>query len=1409
VSVNSGRTRGWRAALMAVTLLAPALVPQSAALAAAPTDAPTLTSPDPGVTVSSNPTLAWDAVAGAARYRVQVSTSAAFSSFVYNADTYNTRATPTTDLPLGTLYWRVAGMDGSNALGPYASSSFDKAWGEAPALTAPADGATLTYPDDPPLFTWEPLPGAKSYKIEVDDASDFVSPQTSAITNNTSFTLTEPQTIEQTFFWRVQGISGTAGVNSDWSPTRSYEVEWPAVPNLVSPANTNVTAVEDVVLNWDPVVGAAGYQVQVSPNADWANNVVIDEIVYHTSFSPPQGLNNGAFFWRVRAKDFKGNSFTSANAGGWSEEWTFTRGWPDRPTLLTPTNGDFSVTVPKFTWTPVDHAAYYEINVGPDQNFSPGTFMICFTNHTEFTPYARITGSGEPPGTCNVTGLNPGTTYYWRVRGVDTPNKEDTPNAPALGLWSNTGGADTFSFIFRPDIPTPVAPADGAAVATPVLQWDAVDGIAQYKVTIQKANGSTANIEETYALSYTPPNLVAADGPFKWTVQTIDTNGKIGLLAHVSTWRTFTLAAPTTTTELNLLTPADGGTSVRMPSMTWEPYTGADKYTVFYGVAGSGVSQTLGSNLKLAGFTYNGEGSPTRALSPGTYFWYVEAYNATGGYLESSPQSTFTITSFDVASYTSPAKCIPTNSVCEKLPDTPTLTWPAVDLAGGYIVYVANDADFTNEYREYWTIFPTLTPRESYVDNQAGQAYYWFVRPCISGSLSPCGPYNSSVHPLAYAFQKKSAPIERLTPDPNDTVTFANEVTFSWRDYLATNGALDTPATQESRWYRVQVASAADFAAASILDDEFVDETKFTSWRKTYPEGPIYWRVQAIDGTGNALTFSAAGSGTLTKNSPAVTLDLPANGATSSGVPFFKWNAQAFAKEYEIQIARNGDTLFSSANLVFGSAPKTKLSAWSPTSSFAAGDYAWRVRRLDVTGKPGPWSAARTFTYELAAPTLVSPADDHNFSNNNVLFDWGAVQGAVQYRVQVSTASTFTSLYENQATVMTSWAPTKLYGDGGYYWRVQVLDAAGNVLSTSAVRHFTKDGSPPIVTAKSPTSNASITGTFSVTFSEPVTGVTATTFKMVIAGTASLVAGAVATPSATTATFKPSAALMPGQSYTLSLTGGIEDLSGNPLIATSWTVRTALLVEQNSPATFEVWDRDYTSSASAGAYDGSRTSYSKTIFTFTGTNVTLLGRRATDGGYANVYLDGVYQGKATFYASTTQWKVPIYAKSGLADAKHTLDVRVTGTKPTASSNTWVYIDAFKVGTVSYEENHSAVRDYFKPVSTASAGGGSYDTTTHTASGDTGTKPFYQVSFKGTGIDWYATKTASSGTAAVYIDNVSRGSVNLYSASTVYKSRVYSSPTLTNGTHVLRIYLNGSKSTASKGYDVSLDWVTVR
>jgi hypothetical protein len=811
---------------------------------------------------------------------------------------------------------------------------------QSPDPFSPPDGATLSFPTEPPLFRWNAVDGATSYRVEIDDAPDFIG-AISATTANTAYSVTEPQTSGQPFYWHVQAVLGTGAV-SDWSPTWSYEVGWPdSSPPLVEPGFGET--VSDVVLRWDPVPGASTYQLQVSPNADWANNVDVDVVVKGTAYSPPATLANATYFWRVRARD----AALPANLGAWSDEGQFTRSWDDVPTPLTPPDTvAVSIQTPTFTWTPIPLASHYEVQLGSDVNFSPGTYSICYTNHTELTYLETVSITGPTtPGTCQRSNfeITPGDVMFWRVRGVDAPSDVVSP-------WSSVS-----QFLFRgdaSDTPAPTAPADGATVETPILAWDPVEGIGRYKVTVVKPGGSSVSVT-TAATSWTPTTKLATTlpaGPFTWSVQTVDSYGELGVVGGE---RTFSIDPPTTGVSLTVLTPAAGAADTVMPSMSWTPLDGAEYYEVWYSVEGSAVEQRLSgsSELPYAAFTYAGD-----PLTPGDYTFRVKAFDGSSATpiatSSSRPYSTATI---GPADYVDP--CSTAQTPCT-VNDTPTLTWEAEPGAGLYLVYLAQDANFTNIVKTYRTQYTTLTPRESLLDNQAGNAYYWFVRPCLTAAR--CGRFDATVFDEAFAFRKVSNGVDLVAPV--DGATVQDLVTFEWTDFLETNEA--DGVTQEAQRYRIQVSAVADFA--SVLDDKTVDQASFTPYDRTYPEGTLYWRVQAIDGSGNALTRSPVR--TVIKASPQISLQEPAADVELvGGLPYFSWTPQDYAARYELEVYENGDLGFSPANRVL--TQQTKMAAWAPTRSLEAGQYAWRIRRLDADAKRGPWSNGRRFTLSKESTT--------------------------------------------------------------------------------------------------------------------------------------------------------------------------------------------------------------------------------------------------------------------------------------------------------------------------------------------------------------------------------------------------------------------------------------------------------
>jgi methionine-rich copper-binding protein CopC len=136
-----------------------------------------------------------------------------------------------------------------------------------------------------------------------------------------------------------------------------------------------------------------------------------------------------------------------------------------------------------------------------------------------------------------------------------------------------------------------------------------------------------------------------------------------------------------------------------------------------------------------------------------------------------------------------------------------------------------------------------------------------------------------------------------------------------------------------------------------------------------------------------------------------------------------------------------------------------------------------------------------------------------------------------------------------------------------------VSDPSGNSVGTPTAP--CADTTAPTVTAQSPAANATgvaVGSSVTATFSEPVQGVTTTTFTLrPTTGATANVAATVSYDAGTrVATLKPSAALAANTQYTATLTGGasaIRDAGGTPLATVSWTFTTAAGQADTTPPT--------------------------------------------------------------------------------------------------------------------------------------------------------------------------------------------------------------------------------------------------
>lgn len=1026
---------------------------------AVPPDVPT------GLTVdqpdSTTTILSWEHVPNATRYSVAVDGLAAVS-------TVNNSYVPTQALPEGTLGWSVTAYTGTE-VGPTATSAFSNQSLAAPNLVSPSSGAVLAQPNNPPLLTWAPSAGATGYKVEIDADADFVGATTYA-TQNTSYVI--PLSLgDGDWFWRVTATKGT-NLNSPLSEERRFVVSPLAAPTITSPPDDATQSLQDVVLDWTPVPGAASYDVQVSKEADFSvGSALVATVngIVGTRYSPSITYDNASYFWRVRATDMSGQAtpWTAAR-------FSFTRNYPYRPDVVYPAAaGAEDVPAPLyFQWTPVRHASEYEIQVGTQENFTVGTFDSCRTAGTTYTPgmfAINTTGQLTPPR------LNEdckpqiaGEIYYWRVRPLDRPFTKSGDIPGVQGLFS-----ETQAFRYMPLAVTGRSPAQGATVDVPTLSWDTTTGAEYYNLRILRANGTEVVEKRTSATSYTPhggTKLNPAEGPFTWQITAKGADGS----SSIRYWRQFNVSGTIPTTgaaSLTPLAPTPSTTGIMSaPSLSWEPMPGAAYYRVNIGHEaetnqvwfGHGNDDLFGQAVPYPAMT---DTSP-RLLLPGTYDWQVTAYNADNVPVGTGPEGRFTVQPIRAATGQALAQggqqldenhagaknpCTPTTGVCSA-PSTPVLKWTPDPRASYYMVYVATDPSFTNLLEPSNAIpattnsmyAPALDNRaHTYADNQAGQSYYWHIRPCRT-ALN-CGPDPVSQTDVAQGtFQKRSPQVKGLT----SSTPSGNEITFSWTDYWATNQEQPWAQTgevpnQSAKQYRIEVDNDSSFSTP--LDRQLVDQTTYTATDQLYPEGTLYWRVQAVDSDDNGLAWSEVQ--TLAKQSPQVSLTSPIGNASVSGTTPFRWTPQAFAKSYDVEIYKNDDTTFSTANRV-ASAFGIRNAAHVPLVTLPTSPefYVWRVRRTDSADNKGPWSETGRFQVSVGAVDLLSPALGGSTPPNGAVLQWSRVTGAATYSITMTPPS---GTAQTVTTSATAYAPTGNLATGTHHWTVNAKDASGNTIATA------------------------------------------------------------------------------------------------------------------------------------------------------------------------------------------------------------------------------------------------------------------------------------------------------------------------------------------------------------------------
>lgn len=282
---------------------------------------PVQTQPENGGTLPKQPIFGWTAITDAVSYTVQIDDKPDFATPLYDQQTSETSFTPPVTLDDGLWYWRVQARDNAQNKSGWTSVwsvRIDAVTAESPALLTPVDDFVTR--SRTAIFTWQPVDGAKKYRLQVSDSSDFSAILVEKTLKPTTYTPLDllPKGM---IYWRVSALAQD-GLWSAWSTVFSFEIDRtsPEAPMLLSPAHKAIISDTNTpTFDWEDSaeVDLAHYVIQIDNNRDFSSPLITLEVEAST-YTTALELSNRGYFWRVRAVDEVGNR------SPWSEQRKFT-----------------------------------------------------------------------------------------------------------------------------------------------------------------------------------------------------------------------------------------------------------------------------------------------------------------------------------------------------------------------------------------------------------------------------------------------------------------------------------------------------------------------------------------------------------------------------------------------------------------------------------------------------------------------------------------------------------------------------------------------------------------------------------------------------------------------------------------------------------------------------------------------------------------------------------------------------------------------------------------------------------------------------------------------------------------------------------------------------------------------------
>lgn len=1075
-----------------------------------PSGAPVLVSPANGGTVPVTPTLSWNAVSGASTYKVEVATDSTFSSLVFT-----NAAVASTSLVTGQLsgntqyYWRVTPIGNSGAIGNASLKRHFATGLSVPVPAFPGGGNALSFNGTDGYVS---IPDQPSFRL----TDNFTLEAWVYAAGSGNMTILDKGNYNYLFSLRPNGTTGLGffTVNTGWVYSGGTVPlnQWSHVAVVVQSGTGGVKFYLDGVLLGTATLPAAvvtnngeiniGRQAPGNCNCNFFHGQLDEVRIWNVArtdgdiqsshnrlLGPGSGLVANYRFDEgtgILASDATGNGNTGTLVNGTS--WIGS-GAPIQTVVPTTTT---------LQWSVVPNADSYGVQVSTVANFASTNL-----NQTNI-------GSNSYA----ISGLSAGTTYYWRVKAAkpndttaysvvssfntippapgsapslatpadgavnqqvsltlgwgsaaganayrlqlatdntfnavtyDQANIGSTSHAPS-GLLNNTtyywrvsagneGGYSSFSssrsFTTLPDVPAspalsvPIAGATNQSTGFSI-SWNTVSGASHYGLQIATDSLFTAMTVNQDSLVGTSAVIsgLANNSVYYWRVRGINVAG-YGPFSSPRQFETISNipAAP------GLVAPAHAALNIPLATtLSWNAVSAANSYSVQVSTD-SLFSTTVADLQGISLTTFDLQG-----LSPDSiYYWRVRGTGVGGAGAYSTTRSFATIP----ASPSAPILALPADGDINR-PMALAVIWNNRSGALTYHLEFSSDGTFATHLIDSIGIADTTFTLTGLSQNTT---YYWRISGENAGGTGPASPIRS---------------FTTLPPPPGAPVLA-----------LPSDGGVHQPTTPILSWnstllagtYRLLLSTDSTFAT-SLHDQSGLTDTTFVGTGLSLGTR-YFWKVSSTNAGGTG-PFSVTRSFTTLPVVPAVpVLATPVHASTDQALSLsVTWNVVPGADSYHVQVS--ADSLFSTFVADQSGIAVTSLALNGLTTSTS---YYWRVNATNVSGTSA-YSLIRSFTTvppASATPTLAIPANQAFDILLSPTLSWNAALGAITYRLQVSTDSTFASTAFDQAAIAgTSQAVSGLVAGAVYYWRVRATNTGGESPFT-AHREFTTV--PPIPAA--------------------------------------------------------------------------------------------------------------------------------------------------------------------------------------------------------------------------------------------------------------------------------------------------------------------------------------------------------